>query len=205
MTTYTQLRADIIAWTNNESTELAAALDTIISLAELRVYRELDLRIFRKSAAGAATAGSQYLPLPADCLVVRALRLSSGIHLLNRDESFIREFWPDPSILSGPRYYASWDESTVILAPTPNQSYAVQLVYTRQPAGIGPGNTTTWLSLQAYDLLLYACLLEAAGFLEGVTPERMEMYQTRYADAAQRVQTQDARNRGDDYLTRSAG
>lgn len=205
MTTYTQLRADIIAWTNNESAELSAALDTIISLAELRIYRELDLRIFRRSAAGAATAGSQYLPLPTDCLVVRSLRLNDGTHLLNRDESFIREFWPDPDVMASPRYYAPWDEETVILAPTPDQSYAVLLVYTRQPAGLGPGSATTWLSLFAYDLLLYACLLEAAGFLEGVTAERMEMYQTRYADAAQRVQTQDARNRGDDYLTRSAG
>lgn len=205
MTTYTKLRADIVAWTNNESEELAAALDTIISLAELRIYRELDLRIFRKSAAGSATAGSQFLPLPDDCLVVRALRLNGGAHLLNRDETFIREFWPDPAATASPRYYASWDESNLILAPTPNQNYGVQLVYTRQPAGIGPGNTTTWLSLLAYDLLLYACLLEAAGYLEGVTAERMTMYQTRYADAAQRVQTQDARNRGDDYLSRSVG
>jgi hypothetical protein len=205
LTTYAKLRTDIVAWTNNESTELAAALDTIISLAELRVYRELDLRIFRKSAAGATTAGNQFLPLPDDCLVVRALRLADGTHLLNRDETYLREFWPDPAITSGPRYYAPWDESTVLLAPTPNQSYAVQLVYTRQPAGIGLGNTTTWLSLFAYDLLLYASLLEAAGYLEGVTAERMEMYQTRYTDAAQRVQTQDARNRGDDFLARSAG
>jgi hypothetical protein len=31
------------------------------------------------------------------------------------------------------------------------------------------------------------------------------MYQSRYADAAQRVQAQDARNYRDDFLVRSAG
>lgn len=204
MTTYTTLRADIALWANNESQELQAALDTIIRLAELRIYRELDLRIFRKSAASATQAGDPYLALPADCLVVRALLLADGEHLLNRDETYLREFWPDPEITSRPRYYGHWDEATVILAPTPDQGYGVHLVYTRQPTGIGPGNTTTWLSLNAYDLMLYACLLETAGFLEGVTAERMEMYQTRYTDAAQRVQTQDARNRGDDFTARSA-
>lgn len=205
MTTYTQLRADIANWTNNESTELTAALDTIIHLAELRLYRELDLRIFRNSASSVTAIGDPYLALPIDCLVVRALRLSSGVHLLNRDESFIHEFWPNAAVTASPRYYAPWDESTVLLAPTPDQAYGITIVYTRQPTGLSASTTTTWLSTFAYDLLLQACLLEAAGYLEGVTKERMDMYQQRYGDAAQRVQAQDARNRGDDFVTRSAG
>jgi hypothetical protein len=203
MTTYTQLRADIANWTNNESTELAAALDTIIRLAELRIYRELDLRIYRFAATSVTEAGNVYLLLPPDCLVVRALRLSSGEHLLNRDETFLHEFWPNALLTARPRYYGHWDEATLLLAPTPDQAYPVAVVYTRQPTGIGAANPTTWLSLNAYDLLLQACLLEAASFLEGVTKERMDMYQQRYTDAAQRVQAQDARNRGDDFLTRS--
>jgi hypothetical protein len=205
LTTYALLRADIIGWTNNESTELAAALDTIIRLAELRLYRELDLRIFRNSATSTTAIGDPYLALPIDCLVVRALRLSSGVHLLNRDETFIHEFWPNAATTASPRYYAPWSETTVLLAPTPDAAYAVTIVYTRQPTGLSATSTTTWLSLNAYDLLLQACLLEAAGYLEGVTKERMDMYLQRYGEAAQRVQAQDARNRGDDFLTRSAG
>jgi len=204
MTTYSILRSDIANWTNNESTELQNALDTIIRLAELRIYRELDLRIYRFSASSVTEPGSQFLILPADCLVVRALRLSTGEHLLNRDETFLREYWPNPLATGTPRYYAPWDEAALVLAPTPDQAYSVTLVYTRQPTGLSASNTTTWLSLNAYDLLLMACLLEAAGYLEGVTAERMEMYQTRYADAAQRVQGQDARNSRDDFLIRSA-
>jgi hypothetical protein len=205
VTTYTQLRADIANWTNNESTELTAALDTIIRLAELRLYRELDLRVYRESRTSATEPGNTYLALPIDCLVVRLLRFTGGTHIQNRDESFIREFWPDATATGIPRYYAPWDEETVLLAPTPNQAYPLTLVYTRQPTGLSATATTTWLSLNAYDLLLQASLLEAAGYLEGVTKERMDMYQQRYADAAQRVQAQDARNRGDDFLTRGAG
>jgi hypothetical protein len=205
VTTYAILRADITGWTNNESTELTAALDTIIRLAELRLYRELDLRIFRNSATSVTATGDPYLALPIDCLVVRALRLSSGVHLLNRDETYLREFWPNAAVTASPRYYAPWDEETVVLAPTPDAAYPVTIVYTRQPTGLSATNTTTWLSLNAYDLLLQACLLEAAGYLEGVTKERMDMYQQRYGDAAQRVQAQDARNRGDDFLIRSTG
>lgn len=204
MTTYAILRADIANWANNESTELTAALDTIIRLAELRLYRELDLRVYRESRTSATEPGNTYLALPIDCLVVRLLRFTGGAHLQNRDESFIREFWPDATATARPRYYALWDEETVLLAPTPDQGYPLTIVYTRQPTGLSATNTTTWLSLNAYDLLLQACLLEAAGYLEGVTKERMDMYQQRYTDAAQRVQAQDARNRSDDFLTRSA-
>lgn len=204
MTTYAQLRADIAGWTNNESTELAAALDTIILLAELRIYRELDLRLYRRSVTSNVEGNNPYVDLPDDCLVVRALRLSSGEHLLNRDESFLREYWPNPAVMARPRYYAPWNEETLLLAPTPDQAYPITLVYTRQPAGLSATNTTTWLSLNAYDLLLQASLLEAAGYLEGVTAERMAMYQQRYGDAAQRVQAQDARNQRDDFVTRSA-
>jgi hypothetical protein len=203
MTTYGQLRNDVPAWANNESVELQVALDTIIKLAELRIYRELDLRIFRKSSGGTTEAGNFYVPLPDDCLVVRQLRLLGIDHLANRDETYIREFWPDPGQLGRPRYYAPWNEHNLIVAPTPDQGYPLEIVYTRQPEGIGPDNQSTWLSRHAYDLLLYACLLETAGFLEGVTAERMEMYQTRYGDAAQRVQAQDSRNRSDDFITRS--
>lgn len=199
MTTYTRLKADIVAYTNNESTELAAQLDKIIELGELRLVRDSDLRVYRKHAVSEVLTGDAYLYTPADCLVVRGLRLVDGEQLRQRTESFLREFWADESVTARPRYYGHWSDRFCLLAPTPSTDLEMEITYIHRPTGLSADNATTWLSLNAYDALLYACLIEAGSFLEGITPERLALYQQKYSEARGRLQDQENRNLVDDY------
>lgn len=199
MTTYARLRADIAEWTNNESDELEAQLDTIIELAETRLARDADLRVFRTHAVAEVLAGDAYLYMPADCLVIRNLRFTDGEALRLRTEGFIREYWPNELLTARPKYYAHWNESFAVLAPTPSDPAQVEVAYTRRPTGLSASNPTTWLSTHAYDALLFAALVEAGGYLEGVTPERHALYQQRYQEALARLQGQEARNLTDEY------
>ena len=49
-----------------------------------------------------------------------------------RDTSFITEF--NGSGATGqPKYYANWDDNTIVVAPTPDINYAVQLNYIIDP------------------------------------------------------------------------
>ena len=49
-----------------------------------------------------------------------------------RDTSFISEF--NGSGATGqPKYYANWDDSTIVVAPTPDIAYGVQLNYIVTP------------------------------------------------------------------------
>lgn len=201
---YDRLRSDIPAWTDNESEELAAALDSLIRLGELRLAREADLRVLRARATVALTVGDPALDLPTDSLVVRQIGLASGALLRRRPESFIREYWPDAAQVGTPRYYAHRDEASVLLAPTPSAALGAEVVYTRLPTGLSAGQNITWLSTYAYDALLAACLVEAGAFLEGVTPERMALYQQRYGEALARLQALEDRNRIDEYLAQGA-
>lgn len=199
MTTYSQLKTDLADWTNNASEELAGQLDVIIDLAERRIAREADLRHFRTFATATTTNADPYLYMPVDCLVVRQLRFVNGETLRLRPLSFLREYWPDETQTARPKYYAHRDDRFVILAPTPNAALDVEAAYTFRPDGLSALNPSTWLSAQAYDALLFACLVEAGTYLEGITPERQALYGQRYIEAITRLQGQEARNQADEY------
>lgn len=199
MTTYARLRTDIAEWTNNESVELQAQLDKIIELGELRLARDADLRVFRQHKTALVLVGDPYVYTPTDCLIVRGLRFIGGEQLRLRTEAFLREFWPNELLTARPKYYAHWNDRFVLLAPTPADPAEMEITYTQRPAGLSVGNPTTWLSANAYDALLYACLVEAGSYLEGVTPERLALYQQKYTEALGRLQGHESRNLVDEY------
>ena len=61
------------------------------------------------------------------------------------------------------------------------------------------GSGTTWISTNAPDALLYACLVEAYTFMKG-EPVLIQLYQTRYAEALSRLKTYaEGRNYSDSY------
>ena len=66
-----------------------------------------------------------------------------------------------------PKYYSYWDESHLVFAPVPNATYTIQLNYILKPQGLSSTNATTYLSEKFPNGLLYACLVEAYGFLKG--------------------------------------
>ena len=83
-----------------------------------------------------------------------------------------------------PKYYASFDVSNFILAPTPNASFATELHYLYRPASLTAGSDsgTTWLSKNAELSLLYASLIEAYIFMKG-EQDVMGMYDKRFQES----------------------
>ena len=78
------------------------------------------------------------------------------------------EYWPNrTSQNQNLRYYAMWDQNTIYLAPTPNLAYNIELALNRNETGLSATNTTSWVSTNAPQVLLYACLIEAFKFLKG--------------------------------------
>ena len=83
-----------------------------------------------------------------------------------------------------PKYYATFDVSNFILAPTPNANYTAELHYLYRPASLTAGaeSGTTWLSENAELSLLYASLIEAYIFMKG-EQDVMAMYDKRYQES----------------------
>jgi hypothetical protein len=203
MMTYASLRAAIKNFLLDSSPEIEADLDFLIRLGEVRIYREADLRLFKRHAFTSLSAGDYWLELPTDCMVVRDLRFTGGHYLENVAETFIREVHPDPGLFGNPKYYAQWDQQTLMLAPTPEVSAQVEMTYTFQPPGLSLTTPSTWLSSYAEDLLLYAILVEASVYKQGMVPsEAAAKYTQSYQEALQRVVGQEQHNRYDEFKQR---
>lgn len=121
--------------------------------AEERIYNSVYLPSLRKNVTGTMTASNKYLSLPNDWLAAYSLAVIDGTgtytYLLNKDVNFIREAYPAPTDTGLPRYYALFgpqlsypNELSVILGPTPDDSYAVEMHYFYYPPTIVQGMVT---------------------------------------------------------------
>jgi len=207
--TFANLKTDLRSYTEVDDTVLTDAIcSTITKNAENRIYREADNDDNRFYATSNLTIGNRYVTIPTDLRIIRYAQLTNSnvtpnvhVYLERKDTSFMTEYYDTPSTASGlPAYYANWDAQYWLVAPTPDKAYEITLAYIKQPSSItASDSTTTYLSNKYQDLLLYAALLEAYGYLKG--PQNMvQYYQQSYQQALQSYAIeQQGRRRRDEY------
>jgi hypothetical protein len=190
--TYAELLQKVRDYTEVGSSVLSdSILQSMIRDAELRIFREVDADYTRQYATANLNIGSPYLLLPSSpatsstrtSIIVRSMLVFDSTqspttkeYLDKRDTSFIFEFNSTGST-GVPKYYANWKEDTVIMAPTPDAQYQVQLSYIYSPDALSSTNTETYVSKNAPDLLFNAVMVQAYEFLKGP----MDMYKI-YSD-----------------------
>ena len=209
--TYAELIAKIRDYTEVDANVFTSSiLDGFISDAEYRILRDIDSDNNRQYAQADIIAGQRYVntPLVSDeTLIIRSAQItnstggadnSNRAFLEYRDTSFISEYNAEGS-QGLPKYYSYWDENTIVLAPTPDQNYNMQINYILKPTGLSSSNTETYLSKQFPNGLLYACLVEAYGFLKGPM-DMIQFYEKKYTEAAQGFSIEQmGRRRRDEY------
>jgi len=212
MSTYTEVVDQIRSYTETDSTVLTTAIvNDFINQAELRIFREVDLDVFRAYQFATLTQGNEFVTLPGATPSTMAFVRTASIYpstgtdanvrtyLLQKDISYMTEYWPNRTTQSKPRYYAMWDQNTIYLAPTPDTAYKIELALNRNETGLSATNTTSWVSTNAPQVLLYACLIEAFKFLKGPY-DLLAQYEKSYNESVQRLAIeQQGRRRRDEY------
>ena len=178
-------------------------INTFLINVENKIQRELDLDAFRKFQFSSFTIGSPFITVPPDFAFERGVQIKDQITndrtwLDQRDTTFIDEYNVDRSDTGKPKYYANWDDNTLIVAPTPDAAYEIELWYNKTPDRLSSTNTTTWLSTNAPEVLIYGTVVEAFSYLKN--PPYVQLYEQKYAQAVQNLaQTQMGRKRRDEY------
>lgn len=202
---YAQLSAAIRAYAENEFPQTVGTVTSVqqinyfIEQAEERIYNNVQFPSLRKNTTGSVTANSPYVSAPDDFLAVYSLAVIDNVtgaydYLLNKDVNFIREVYPNPNSTGKPRFYALFGPETtnanppvitkewsLILGPTPNLAYTLELHYYYYPESITTAGTT-WLGDNMSPALLYGALLEAATFMKS-DADTLTTYQKRYDEA----------------------
>jgi len=201
--TYDELVTNIRNYTEVDSNVFSnSVINTFITMAENRILRDIDLDVFKLEVTANMTTGNKFLSAPSDILTHRYLMITSAgnqIFLDFRDTSFMKEYWADGSATGIPKYYSVWDQNTFYVAPTPNADFAVELGYIYRPAQLSASNTTTWISTNAPEALLYACLIQAYSYTKGPL-EMLQYFENSYKQAIQGLGIeQQGRRRRDEY------
>jgi len=193
-----------------ESTESAfvANIPEFVQAAEERIYNAVQIPAIRKNVTGLISAGTQYLSLPDDWLATFSIAVvdSSGnySYLLDKDVNFIRESFPNPNTTGTPQYSAIFDATTLILGPTPDDSYTTELHYYYYPTSIvledsATNKGTSWLGDNFETVLLYGVIREAYTYLKGEA-DLMAFYEQKYQEALALLKTLgDGKDRRDAY------
>lgn len=150
---YETLYNTIQAYTENTEALFVANIPVFVQEAETRIYNMVQIPALRKNVTGNASAGNVYLSLPNDYLASYSVAVvdSTGNYwyMLNKDVNYLREAYPNPSQTGLPKYYALFGSQSndinalsFIMAPTPDQSYEIELHYFYYPPTIVQGQIT---------------------------------------------------------------
>ena len=207
--TLTNLQDDIKGYTEVGSNVFTSSvLNTLIKNAENKIYREVDSDQDRHYATSNLIVGNRYVTIPADLRLIRYVQLKDSdnnqYYLEQRDTTFIAEYYSTPgtAAVDIPKYYANWDENFWVVAPTPDRTYEITLAYNKEPVSLTDSSvsgTGTYLSNKYQDLLLYACLVNAYGYLKGPA-DMLQYYSQAYEKALLSYAIeQQGRRRRDEY------
>ena len=189
---YTELSANIQAYTENTEADFVAEIPVFVKQAEQRIYNTVQFPSIRKNVTGVTTTSNKYLSCPSDFLAVYSMAVidATGVYeyLLNKDVNYIRQAYPQPTDTAIPKYYALFgpqsanvDELSFILGPTPDAIYNVELHYYYYPPSIVTAGTS-WLGDNFDSVLLYGSLVEAYTYMKGEA-DIMAFYNTKYQEA----------------------
>ena len=202
--TLATLKTAIKDYADNTETSFDTHLPDFIKAAEEKIFKAVDLDIFRKNVTSAFTSSDQFLTVPADYLASFSLQITtsgSESFLLQKDVNYLREYTPASSTTGLPKYYARFDADNFIVAPTPDSNYTLELHYYYRPTSLtaGADSGTTWLSTNAPFALLYGSLIEAYYYMKG-EPDVIASYEKNYVFYIERLKDLgEARENTDGY------
>ena len=201
-------------------------LESFILNAQQRIMMDLPMDSDRFVEQGTMATDVNNIRVPAGSLFVRGVEVfnatnstEQGTWLERRDQTFLSEYvgrltGPEGSTASGadvtgkPKYYSMFGGATglsdttsgsIYLAPTPDANYIFRIYYNKMPDTLESSNQTNYISLNFPQGLLYACLVEAYGFLKGPT-DMLTLYEQKYKTELQKFAAmQVGRRRRDDY------
>lgn len=149
---------------------------TLTAMAEQRIYRELDfLKTRTEDFTTVLSNTSRNATLPSQIIVMQSANIitpagstpkngkRNHVDIVAKD--FIDFIWPQELVNQQlPKYIAQLSDTQLILAPTPDQAYTLEVTGIFRPAPISAANTTTYISLNYPDLMLWACMVIGAGY-----------------------------------------
>ena len=198
MMTYDNLVSDIQKYLERTDTVTIEKIPTFIGLAEQVLASDLKFLGNLTVATSTMVQGEAIIDKPARWRKTVSMNVTVAGErnpILLRKYEYLREYWPDPTQKDVPLFYCDYDYTHWLIAPTPDDDYAYEVLYYERVQPLDSSNQTNWFTQYAPQALLYGSLLQAMPFLKN--DERIPMWQQQYSAIVNTLKTEDVSRIGD--------
>lgn len=167
--TYDNLVTDIAQYLERTDAATLAKIPTFIGLTEQKIATQLKILGNLTVQASTLVQGANIIDKPARWHKTVSFNITVAGRrrpVLLRAYEYLREYWPDPAQESIPKFYADYDYTHWMIAPTPDAAYNFEILYYERIQPLDSSNQTNWFTIYAPQALLYGSLVEASMFLK---------------------------------------
>lgn len=179
--TYSSLVEDVQAYLERNDAQTIAQIPRFIMLAEQVIASQIKFLGNLTVNESNMIASQPVIDKPARWHKTVSMNVTvsgSRTPVLLRKYEYLREYAPDPTVTGVPAYYADYDYTHWLVAPTPADAYDFEVLYYERVQPLDSSNETNWFTIYAPQALLYGSLLQAMPYLKN--DERMGMWQQQY-------------------------
>ena len=180
--TYTQLNILIPQYAERTDSAFASQVPTFIALAENRIATDMKQQGFQSVVSGnLPLTPSMEKPSFWRETISFTFTDATGARtpLFLRPLEYLRNYWPNDTLTDTPKFYADYNATHFIFAPTPSAALAFELVYYARLQPLSDSNDSNWMTLNVPQALFAACMVEACRFVknQGRQATWEDMYQ----------------------------
>jgi len=179
--TYNSLVDDISSYLERTDTQTLEKIPTFIMLAEQVIASQIKFLGNLTVNESTMVQGTNIIAKPARWHKTVSLNVTvDGVRqpVFLRTYEYLRQYWNEATEEDIPRYYADYDYSHWLVAPTPADAYTFEVLYYERVQPLDSSNQTNWFTIYAPQAMLYGSLLQAMPFLKN--DERMPMWRAEY-------------------------
>jgi hypothetical protein len=179
--TYDSLVENIQSYLERNDTATVEKIPLFIMLAEQTIAAQIKFLGNLTVNTSTMVAGTSIIDKPARWHKTVSMNITVSNKrqpVFLRTYEYLRNYWPDNTATSTPVYYADYDYTHWLIAPTPDSAYAFEVMYYERVQPLDSTNQTNWFTIYAPQALLYGSLLQAMPFLKN--DERTPMWQAQY-------------------------
>ena len=196
--TYDSLVENIQSYLERTDTATLEKIPTFIMLAEQIIASQIKFLGNLTVNESTMVATESIIEKPARWHKTVSMNVTvDGVRtpVLLRKYEYLREYWPNATNTDVPKFYADYDYTHWLVAPTPASNYSFEVLYYERIQPLDSSNQTNWFTIYAPQALLYGSLLQAMPFLKN--DERTPMWQQQYDLIMQTLKAEDQSRVGD--------
>lgn len=190
--TYDTLTATVLQYLERSDQATINAIPTFITLAEFEIAEQIKTLGQLQVAEFSINSGSASAVVQKPARWRKTVSMSVTINgerqpvLLRKYEYLTSYNSSNPT--GAPQFYADYDYQHWFLAPVPDQSYNMEVMYYERIPPLSSSNQTNWLTQYAPNAMLFGTLLQAVMFLKD---DQRQIFQQKYSEAIAALQAEE--------------